>query len=240
MKTLLVFVLSCETSPYDTHLDASIKTWDSRIVDGVDTVFYCGKSKKNSNDKIIYLNTEDTFANMGRKAIEGFEWAFNNKKFDYLARPNSSCYVRKHILKDYIQTLQENNLYLGLKTASCYNVDYMWGGGAYILSRDLVKIIIDNKHLWNHTYTEDVAIADLLTKMGVPLNGKGNACSIHPNGKGGYSCVCYENGGGHGFDFSDYSTIHEKLKNQFFIRVKQDLKRHLDIEIMNDLFKANI
>lgn len=240
MKKALVLVLSCETPPYNTHMKASMETWDSRNVDGIETVYYLGRSKsKQSTDRIIYLNTPDSFKTMGAKTVEAFEWAINNKQFDYLARPNASCYVRKENLMKYVQNLPTENLYLGLKVNSCYNIEYMWGGGQYILSRDVVELIVKNKHLWNHTYTEDVSIADLLTKLGIPLNGAGNACSINMKPEGGYSCICYQKNSGDGFDFTDFADMN-KLENQFFIRVKQDLKRHLDIEIMHKLFQANI
>lgn len=239
MKKALVLVLSCETPPYDKLMQTSIGTWDSPIVEGVETVFYCGKSKKNNTDKIIYLNTQDSFHSMGEKTVEAFEWAINNRQFDYLARPNASCYVRKKKLIEYVQNLPESNLYLGLITKSCYNIDYIWGGGQYILSRDVVELIVKNKEKWNHTYTEDVSLADLLTRLGVPMNGTGNACSINAKPEGGYSCICYQHNQGGGIDFTDFSDMN-KVENQFFIRVKQDLKRHLDIQIMEELFKANI
>lgn len=238
MKKTLVFVLSCETPPYDTHLRASLETWDTIQAEGVETVFYCGKSTRQSTDKVIYLNTQDTFANMGKKAVEGFEWALANRDFDYLARPNASCYVRKQLLGEYVQGLPDSNLYLGLKTASCYGVDYMWGGGAYILSRDVVKLIVDNKHLWNHNYTEDVSISDLLQKLGVPLTAEGRAAAIHRK-DGRYQCITYDGAQGGGFDFTDVNDL-KKLDRQFFFRVKQDGRRHEDIEIMCELFKNGI
>lgn len=237
MKKVLTLVLSCETPPYDTLMQTSIDTWDSRNVDGIETIYYCGKSKKQSTDKIIYLSTPDSFLTMGAKTVEAFEWAVNNKQFDYLARPNASCYVRKQKLVDYAQALPEEKLYLGLITASCYNIDYIWGGGQYILSRDVVELIVKNKEKWNHNYTEDVSIADLLTRLGVPMNGSGNSCSINQKPEGGYSCIVY--GQGTSMDFTDFEDMN-KLENQFFIRVKQDLQRHLDIEIMHKLFNSNI
>lgn len=238
MKKVLVFVLSCETPPYDRHLQTSLETWDTRQVDGCESIFYCGKSHKKNTDKVIYLNTKDSFATMGAKAVEGFEWALNNKSFDYLARPNSSCYVRKQILTDYVQNLSDTNLYLGLKTQSCYNVEYMWGGGAYILTRDVVEKIVQNKSKWNHNYTEDVSISALLQKLGVPLTAEGHACALHKKGNT-YSCITYQGSTGGGFDFTDMSEMH-KLTNQFFIRVKQDLRREEDIYIMKELFKHGI
>lgn len=237
MKKTLALVLSCETSPYDKLMEASLQTWDKREVDGIETVFYCGKSRKQNTDKIIYLNTPDSFATMGAKTVEAFEWAINNKQFDYLARPNASCYVRKQKLANYVQNLPTEKLYLGLITDSCYGIKYIWGGGQYILSRDVVELIVKNKHMWNHSYTEDVSIADLLSKLGIPMNGSGNSCSINKNENGKYTCIVY--GQGKNMEFTDFSEM-DKLEHQFFIRVKQDLKRHLDIEIMNGLFKSNI
>ena len=239
MKKVLILVLSCETPPYNTHLKASLETWDSRSVEGAETIFYCGKASKPNTEKVIYMKTPDSYHTMGAKTLEAIEWAVNNKQFDYIARPNASCYVRKQNLVNYIQNIPSENLYLGLKVASCYGIDYIWGGGQYIISRDVAELIVKNKHMWNHSYTEDVSIADVLTKLGVPLNGSGNACSINTKPDGGYSCICYQHNSGAGFDFTNFEDM-SRLENQFFVRVKQDLKRHLDIEIMHKLFNANI
>lgn len=239
MKKVLTLVLSCETPPYNEMMKVSMETWDSRIVEGVETIYYCGKSKNTSTDKVVYLTTEDSFLTMGAKTIEAFEWALNNKEFDYLARPNSSCYVRKQILLNYVQNLPAEKVYLGLKVASCYKVDYVWGGGQCILSRDVVELVVKNKEKWNHTYTEDVALAALLVPLGVPINGSGNACALHVTPSGTYTCITYENNGGGGIEFTDMAEM-AKLENQFFIRVKQDQKRHLDLHVMRELHKSNI
>lgn len=237
MKNVLILALSCETPPYKEMMETSMRTWDSHSIEGAETIYYCGKSKNKNTDKIVYFNVEESLYSMGHKTLQAFEWAINNKNFDYLARPNSSCYVRKQKLVDYVQGLPEEKLYLGLITNSCYNIEYMWGGGQYILSRDVVELIVKNKHLWNHTYTEDVSIADVLRKLDVPFNGNGNACSINMKPEGGYSCIVY--GEGQSMDFTDFKDM-EKLDRQFFIRVKQDLKRHLDLEVMNKLYQAGI
>lgn len=239
MKKVLILVLSCEDNPYDKLMQASLETWDRKVVEGTETIFYCGKSKEKRTDKVIYLNTKDSFKTMGQKTLEAFEWALNNKQFDYLARPNASCYVRKQKLVDYVQNLPADNLYLGLKVESCYGIDYMWGGGQYILSRDVVQLIVDNKHKWSNDYTEDVSISALLQQLNVPLNGSGNACAINKKPDGSYSCITYENNGGGGIDFTDMADMH-KLENQFFIRVKQDGNRNEDINIMHKLYQAEV
>lgn len=240
MKKVLALVLSCEAPPYDKLMQTSIDTWDSRQVEGIETVFYCGRSKtKQSNDKIIYLNTEDSFLTMGAKTIEAFEWALNNKQFDYLARPNASCYVRKKQLLDFCQNLPSEKLFLGLKVQSVYNIDYLWGGGQCILSRDVVELMVKNKNEWNHNYTEDVSMADLASRLGIELNGNGYACSINMKPDRSYTCITYGDKGEASIDSNDISDM-SKLSNQFFIRIKQDSNRQLDIEIMNNLFKSGI
>lgn len=228
MKKVLILVVSADVPPYDKMIQTSLNTWDSVNVEGVETIYYCGKSNKTNTDKIVYLAVDESLHNMGYKCLQAFELALKTKDFDYVARVNSSCFVDKKELINYIQSLPDNNVFAGVAIPESENTPaWMWGGGQFILSKDVVQKIVDNKEKWDHSIMEDLSLSYMATLLGVPYYN-GNACSINqtPNG---WMYITY----GTGNNFESKNIV--KAQGQFFYRVKQDGNRSLDEYIMNQL-----
>ena len=234
MKKVLILVISADVHPYEEMINTSFNTWDSIQVPNTETIYYCGRSGKPDTDKVIYLPVKDGLFQMGYKTILALEWALKHKDFDYIARVNSSCYVRKDLLLEHCQTLEDKEVFEGIITNSCYDILYAWGGAQMIYSRDIAQKIVDNKYLWNHAIIEDVSISDLVSRLGYPLQNTGNASAINktPNG---WSAFVY--GKGENMEFTDFSEL-KKLDKQYFYRVKQDGNRPLDKIIMENLYGA--
>lgn len=234
MKTVLVYVISCPGHPYEMLMNAQMETWDSQKVDGVSTLYYTGLLSY-QKPNIVQFNSPEGYNNMGRKDLLAFKWALNNCEWDYMARVNSSCYVKKKKLLDYVQSIPESKLFRGLGVCGKDGqVEWMWGGGQYIMSRDVVQSIVDNESKWDHSVMEDVAMSKLVKVLGFDLDTMGRSCSIN-RGNNSWTLIGCEDNHGIGFDFNDFKDVH-KAENQFFIRVKQDQQRHVDVEIMRQLF----
>ena len=223
-------VMSADFPPYDKMIQTSLKTWDSVQVDNIESVFFCGKSDKPDTDKIIYVPVEEGLYNMGHKTIAAFEWALQNKDFEYLARPHSCIYVDKKSLSEYTETLPIENACAGLEVKDKH--PWLWGGCGTIYSKDVVKKIVENKHLIDHSKIEDMSISQLVGSLGIPFLPL-KAASIDTL-ETNWRCMCY--GGVDSFEFENFSEI-SKARGQVFYRVKCDGKRYLDEEIMNNLFK---
>ena len=231
MKTILILVISSQDHPYGKMIETSMQTWDSINVDGVQTVFYCGNPVKENTEKIIYFPLQETLHTMGQKTLLAFQWALDNKTFDYVARVNSSCYVNKKALIKYIQSLPDKNVFAGLGVAASTTRDkWIWGGGQFVISKDIIQLIVDNREKWDHSIMDDVAISFLMNALNVPYT-PGKACSIDklPNS---WRCMGY---GSETFEFTDFADI-KKASDQFFFRVKQDHDRTQDEYIMRQLF----
>lgn len=116
---------------------------------------------------------------------------------------------------------------------------YMWGGAQFIMSRDVVKAMVDNGHRWQHDgICEDVSMSRLTKQLGIPWDGNGPACSINSRPDGSWMCFTYNSTPG--FDFRDFAEFKEKAPDQFFIRVKQDGQREKDMWIMRELWKNGL
>lgn len=222
-------MLSSDFYPYNRLMETSMETWDSVEVEGVETIFYCSQSSKPSTDKVMYIPIEPDIHNIGRKTLKCIQWAVANKDFDYIARPNANCYVRKQKLKDYVQSLPDTGVFTTLEVAT--TPAWGWGGGQAIISRDVAEAIVNHAGEWNHMEMEDMAMSRLVLRLGYSFT-PAIACSIDRL-IGKWRCTCY---GSESFEFDTFDEI-VKAEPQFFFRTKQDYDREKDLEIMRELFK---
>lgn len=81
-------------------------------------------------------------------------------------------------------------------------------------------------------------MSDLARELGITLDTNGNACSINrrPND---WLALIYDNGKMGGFEFKDFAEFAAK-NTSHFIRVKQDLQREKDVQIMHELWKHGV
>lgn len=232
MKKVLIMVLSSQYMPYDKMVNTSLRTWDSIEVEGVETIFYFGLPKQDNVGEFIYFPIVEHYNSIGLKTLEAFEWALKNKEFDYIARVNSSTYVDKKELIKYIQTLQDKEVFAGLKVdASEYKETWMWGP-ALTFSKDVVQKLVDNKVHLDEALMEDMGLSYLANRLKIPYT-QGRLCSIDKIDNG-WRAMGY---GSAGFEFTDFDDL-KKLDNQFYYRCKQDYDRNQDEFVMNELYKV--
>ncbi len=231
MKKVLILVMSFEQPPYDKMFKTATDTWDSKNVEGCETLYYFGKSKKGNTENIVYLPVDEGLYNMGYKTLAALEYALLNKEFDYIARVHSCIYVNKESLIKYVQTLPEKDLFSGSEATSLHGFQYVWAGTGYIISRDVVKKIVDNKLQWQHKYIEDESMSLLVNWLSIPFTpGYGGAID---NMTDHWRCISY---GGESITFTEWADL-KKLNHRFY-RVKQDGQRWVDGLIMNELFRV--
>lgn len=235
MKRALILVVSSHQPPYEKMLQTSLTTWDSVKVEGVETVYYCGSNGNRviERQNVIDFPIKESYATMGHKCISAFEWALSHREFDYIARVNSSCYVDKKKLLEYINVLPDSNVFgcIAVEPTKENPRKWAWGGGQFILSKDVVQAVVDNKTKWDHSVMEDVALSSLVAGLNIPYT-PGLACSLNEK-DGHWLLLAY---GGESFEFTEF----ERLKQipQFFYRVKIDRDRSIDEYLMNKLYNV--
>jgi hypothetical protein len=236
MKTVLIFVMGSPEPPYPQLMQTSRETWDSDLPREVQTRYYTNFTGMREV-RTIQFQVGGTLHDMGRKDLLAYRWALDNLKWEFMARVNASCYVRKPVLLEHVQSLPATGLFRGVKTLHA-GIPYLWGGAHYLISRDVIQAFVDNADKWDHREMEDVAMSLLATKLGIALDGDGLACSINER-QDDWLCISYGTPFG-GFEFKDFAEFKEKIGNQFFIRVKQDGKRERDIWIMREMWKEGV
>jgi len=144
-------VLSCKKYPYDKLYEAQTATWDSEQHNNVETVYY--------------FADEYELMHIPFKQCIDEVW---NKDWDIIFRTNSSSYINKQMLYDYIKDFPINNTWIGDPWS--YN-----SGCGFFMSRNLVQILRDN--LTEEPFPfDDVLIADIITRHTklTPISGKRN------------------------------------------------------------------
>lgn len=248
-KKILILVVSSLDHPYLEMVKTSLRTWDSISVNNCETVYYFGEAVGKVppipewyEHKMIVFPYKESYSNMGYKLLsifdwvlklKDFEWSLKMKDFDYIVRVNSSCYVDKKQLAKYIETLPETNLFAGVEVdkGTDYDLNWCWGGMQFILSKDVVQKVVDNKELFNHNHIEDVALSHVVSKLGIPFY-KGTGCSINEK-DGKWLLLGYNSPS---IEFENFEDI-KPLQNHFY-RVKVDRDRQQDKYLMETLFKT--
>jgi hypothetical protein len=228
MKKILILALSSDWPPYDKMLATSEETWNSIEVPNVETIFVCGSSDKENTDKIKYFNVGNGLFDIGKKNVEAFGWALANKDFDVMLRINASCYVDKKRLVEFVEKLPNENVFAGALVNDVQN--WLWGGASFVISRDVVQKIYDNRVHWDHLIMEDRAMSYLVNKLKIPFS-EGKSGSIDKTDTG-WNCISY---GGETISFTDFSEL--KRLNHHCYRVKCDGNRSQDEAVMRELFK---
>ncbi len=217
-------------------MDCSMETWDSKDHVQTQTFYYVGKDydRASYENNVFYSQdfTED-LEDVSSRTIAAFEFAVSIPSWDFLARPNSSCYVHKDNLVKHCELLPREHTIRGVLSGG--ENPFLWGGCHYIFSRDVVENMVANKDKWNHDIMDDNSITNLLKEIGYTLDSTGWCASINMQPDGSYLCLTYNHGSN--FTFTDFADIGDKLDGHFFVRCKQDLRRHEDLRIFRELHK---
>jgi hypothetical protein len=228
MSRVLVYVLSAHQHPYGQMIQNSMETWDRNHDQGVDVKYYCGYPIINT-DRIISVPVEESYATIGYKNIAAFERALQ-WDWDFMARPNASCYVHKEKLWQFCQGLKPTGLVMAVMatpTPHCgVQRPFLWGGCQVIMSRDVVEAIVRNAHLWRHDLIEDVALGELVQDLGFTVDVKLPSCSINKN-ETDWTLISY-------FGESKKGSFQDIIKgdNHIFLRCKHDADRSVDADVM--------
>jgi hypothetical protein len=205
---VVILVLSFHDSgnTYDEFQKSQKETWDSIEIEGVKTFYIYGNSDVNKiSDDEIYVNVTEDLWRCNLKTIESLEILNTKFDYDYLFRTNSSSYVDKKLLIDFLSDKPTEKYYAG-HSSTDQDVNYVSGSGI-IMSKDLVQIILNEKNKIDLSLMDDASFAKILNSNGVfPIQ----------------------------VDRCNYSDIIvEKLDcNSFLYRLKSSSTRRTDIENM--------
>ena len=170
MKILIMVLSHNDNGIYNRLVETIRATWDSDIVKDVQTLYYYSNNSLDSikmYDDCLFIPCEDGIHNLGYKVLKSFEYVLENIDFDYIYKMNCSSYLNKSMLKDIVESNQRERLYGGF-LGRHNDIDFASGAGT-ILSKDLVRYIVDNQENWDHSLVEDVSIGKMLMDFNITI-----------------------------------------------------------------------
>lgn len=179
-KNVLHLILGCKKSPYSLIEDAAKKTWMTKTPDNIKSIFMYGGASSIFWDEgdSFYVDISESHSNniCLYKTIMAFE-TFIESDFDYIYRTNSTGYFDLHIVNEFLKDKPTSNFYCGnvqhyertKNTPSAPERGIKYASGAsYFLSKDVVKLIIENQHiLYSYNFPgwcDDVAMGKFITE----------------------------------------------------------------------------
>ena len=167
MKILILVLSHNDGGIYTDFFNTQKETWDSIDEDGVKTYYYFGDSVSNHIDtNLIHLNISSDLKNCGTRTIEAFKMILD-LDFDYLFRTNSSSYVDKKQLKEFLVDKPKSDFYCGI--IGKHNSQKFCSGSGFFLSKDLVEELVTNHNEINFSFMDDVAFGVFFSSKDINL-----------------------------------------------------------------------
>ena len=223
-KVLILVMSSCH--PEYAALEDSIKeTWYNYRNDDVEIIFYKGSGSTHFDNVNLYLECVDDFNGLGQKTLLAFDFVLQNFDFEYIYRSNLGAFVDVTKLLSFLKDKPKDSFYCGVIGTDTYyfnkEVKFASGSG-YFLSKDLVKLVSDNKHLWPHHAVDDVALGYLMSLLDIEID----TSAVRKN-------VCNNS-----ISYNLASELVDEIDEQYLyhIRLRSD-DRSIDIENMKNIYK---
>ena len=175
MNKIIILIIGCEKDKTFEKLESTVRsTWVSDEVENISTFFIYG-NKNNSEtvliDDKIYCNHPDMKRNIGYKTLDSFKFIDDNYEYDYIFRTNLSSYIDKKLLYKYVEDKPYDNFYDGMTGIDEKSGVTFASGSGYFISKDLVKIALEDKQEWNHGLWDDVALGKIMMARNINIYG---------------------------------------------------------------------
>lgn len=223
---ILILVLSYNESPYRELMEAQQSTFDSVETEGVKTIYYHGGllgggsfgiSLRHRDPQAPWERLEfqctDAYYLMANKFKKCLEYIDQQEyDYDYIFRTNSSSYVNKEKLKEFVADLPKEKLYAGweIEGNAGYNV---CSGAGFFLSRDTAEILRESIDP-EFEREEDVYCAQLLHEKGIKIIDDKSRIDWPEYDKDIHSAYHIRFKGSHGNrykDAEDMRLVHQKI-----------------------------
>jgi len=165
MKILILVLTYLDNDLYSKFYHKQNETWNSVDVEGVEVFFNInGGDKKEINSHFIINNLPETVENEGYKIINCFEQTLD-WDYDYIFHTNSSSYIDKQLLYNWLTDKPRTKFYSGVK--GTYNNFPFASGCGFTISKDVVRLILENQDKWEHGLVDDATLGIMLHNLGL-------------------------------------------------------------------------
>ncbi|MCE5295239.1 MAG: hypothetical protein LLF94_11605 [Chlamydiales bacterium] len=183
-KKLLVLIIASDNHPAFLELQDIWKSYMNAYPEQITAYFIKGDATLDVPSRLcqntLYTKTPDNYKpGILKKTLLSFEAMQENlSSYDYVLRTNLSSVYNFPKLLAFLETLPKEKCYAARPLVPSYevpveyaNIPFGWGAG-FIVSTDLVKVLIEHKDDMNKKSAEipdDVLIGECLHKLNIPI-----------------------------------------------------------------------
>lgn len=154
---IIVLVLSMDSDVYINLENTIRETWGSSDICKI-YYYYGGFDNLHLDGDIIKCVSNEGLYNIGYKTIESFQYLIENEEFDFIFRTNSSSFINIDKMTEFLSNKPKERFYCGYINILKESQILFASGSGYFLSKDVVKLILENKDKWNHEFIDDVSL----------------------------------------------------------------------------------
>lgn len=169
-------ILHCNVRKFNRVANISRDTWmKNNQENNVFSFFYQGGSKSSQlHGDVLTLRCTDKWNHKNinyvstSKLIEMLKYCLDTFKFKFLFRTSNSTYVSHRLLSDFLKNVCPDSYYGGKVVVNRDgNITYCLGHG-FILSYDLVKLLVSNQNLLlSYDLIDDLAVGKFMMNKDV-------------------------------------------------------------------------
>ena len=188
MEVKIVYMIfTCDNNKYKSRYNSLINRLKNM---NINYLLIKGNKPYNKLQKNeLYLNVEECWENLSKKLYHGLNYIYNWTEYSHVYKvdddfnftnklpdySNYDYYGNKLITninrKYHFGKCKNKNLNTKIYEKPFIN-EYAAGGHGYILSREAIKILLDNKDLMYNEIYEDKAVGDILYQNSIFINKK--------------------------------------------------------------------
>jgi hypothetical protein len=173
----VLILIGADGTGYQDLVRAIRETWGSSKLDGFEILYYYGYRENyprpepghciQVNDELICGVESNDVKNRNKIA---FEYIYTHYDFEYMFRCCSGSYIVQERLEQFLQDKPKTRFYCGHYSRKGISKEVMVPfviGFNILLSKDLVKLLVDNPSGYFADIDEDVAIGKFLVDKGI-------------------------------------------------------------------------
>jgi hypothetical protein len=170
MKVLILVLSMNDGKHYSEFFETQKKTWDSIDVDGFRTFYYFGNCLENKIiDNEIHLVVKEDLYNTSKKFIESLKM-IKDFDFDYIVRTNSSSYIDKFKIKEFLKNKPNEKFISGI-IGRHESVNFV-SGACFFMSKDIVNFILENEKDIDLNIIDDLSLGYFFQKHNIQITDK--------------------------------------------------------------------
>jgi hypothetical protein len=171
----VVILVAADGVDYQDLVQAVRETWGSSKLDGFEILYYYGFHEDLGPAPGQCIQRNDVLScgidcrDVPTRNEIAFTYIYNNYDFDYLFRCCAGSYINQKKMAEFLQSKPKTSFYCGgcIGTVVDTGEIVFASGSGFFLSKDLVKLLIDNPSGFRCQWCDDVSFGAFFAEKGI-------------------------------------------------------------------------